>query len=72
MKLEQSTLVDEIKGSIQNSNHVKKAKAYNIGNIVNMAIKMKTSPNNVNNTQYCMSVMSVKLSLDKYEPNKNE
>lgn len=36
MKLEQSVSVDEIKGSILNSNDLKKAGDYNGRNVVNM------------------------------------
>lgn len=43
MKLEQSTLINEIKCTVQNSNiyHLKRAGVYNGPNIVIMALKMK-------------------------------
>lgn len=39
-EVEQSSLGDKIKGSVWNSNYMKKAREYNIWNIINVATKM--------------------------------
>lgn len=38
VELEQSNLVDDIKFVVRNSNYLKKARAYNGGNVVNMVM----------------------------------